>query len=245
MNLCNADFGDEPPDQFRVKTYDFSAQDIRGLLRKIVSNASERDIDQYLRKRLPLFAFISKFFSSGNHGAWVIPQAKIKPPGFDGKGLIPDYLFASQNSDGITWWVVELKSPKFRLYTQDGTGSVTETKEHSAGISQLRRYLDFCEKNQGFIRDALGLKTFTSPYGVLIAGRESELRKNPEKQAAKARFNRDSRILQVRTYDAYVRHVQYMLGLNSRVPELSHLFVELTTSHELSPFDYEQGVADT
>jgi hypothetical protein len=241
MKLCNAKFGDAPPEKFRVNPYGFTAQDIRGFLLKIIAGSNERNIDLYLRQRLSLFAFSAKFFSSGNHGSWVVPQANIKPPGFEGKGLVPDYLFASQNSDGITWWVVELKSPGMQLYTQSKSGLVTESKDHSSGISQLRGYIEYCERHQAFIRDTLGLRTFTSPYGVFIGGRENELKTSPAKQEAKARFNRDSRILQIRTYDAYIRQIQYMIGLSSKVPGLDHLFVELSTSHEVSQFDYERG----
>jgi hypothetical protein len=115
---ANADPGDYPPADYKIEPYKFTAREIRKLISLIRKNSCETDIDKHLRSNLSLLAFASKFFHSGHHGTWVIPQATIKPPSFsNGPGKIPDYLFAGDNSDGVTWWVVELKSPRHRLFT--------------------------------------------------------------------------------------------------------------------------------
>jgi hypothetical protein len=83
----------------------------------------------------------------------------------------------------------------------------------------------------------LGLRSFTSPYGILIIGREDELRKNMEKQRLKALFNRDSRVIQIRTYDAFIRHMEYIIGITSKLPFQSSLYLNLFVSHESTPRD--------
>lgn len=45
----------------------------------------------------------------------------------------------------------------------------------------MRNYIHYCTENQEFIREVLGLKSFTSPFGIIIIGRESELKKESEK----------------------------------------------------------------
>ncbi len=113
MRFANANEGDYPPKDYKIDPHDFSGRDIEKLITLIRKNVSETEIDSFLRSKLSLLSFTSSFFRTGHQGSWIIPQAKIKPSGFaNGPGLIPDYLFAGDNSDGVTWWVVDLKSPK-------------------------------------------------------------------------------------------------------------------------------------
>ncbi len=245
MKFCNSPHENGfPPDQYKIDPYDFSSKDIRELILKIIQNKNEREIDLFFRKRLSLLAFASKFFSTGHHDTWIIPQPIIRPPGFEKKGLIPDYLFAGNNSDGITWWVIELKSPKDQLYKFDKNDRVVETEKHKSAISQLTDYIEYCDQNQIFIRETLGLKSFSKPYGLLICGRESELIDSPEKQAKKAFFNRNTVHMQVRTYDAFVRELQYMIGLKSKFPLLNNILLECLIKNEIAPFDREHGIAN-
>jgi hypothetical protein len=235
---ANADPGDYPPADYKIEPYKFTAREIRKLISLIRKNSCETDIDKHLRSNLSLLAFASKFFHSGHHGTWVIPQATIKPSGFsNGPGKIPDYLFAGDSSDGVTWWVVELKSPRHRLFTENKDASVRQSAALIDGTNQLRSYIEFCERNQGYIRDVLGLRSFTSPYGILIIGRESELHANREKQRLKSLFNKDSRVIQIRTYDAFIRHMEDIMGITSRLPFLSSLYLNLFVSHESTPRD--------
>ncbi len=240
MRFANLEEFDCPPEQFRIDPYDFNEKDLRQLISLIRNNSNETEIDSLLKNKLSLLAFTSHFFRTGHHGAWIIPQARIKLPDYrGGRGLIPDYLFAGENSDGITWWVMDLKSPKDLLYKQGKNGRIVETESLLNGINQIRDYVDYCTKHQAFIRDVLGLKSFTSPFGILLIGRESELKKDRRKQNRKAQFNRDTYNIQIRTFDSFLRRIAEQARLSQELSWLGNLSTSLFTTEELSPFDRE------
>lgn len=62
MGFSNANQGDFPPKEYKVDPYDVTASDIEKLITLIRKNASETEIDLFLRKRLPLLSFTSSFF---------------------------------------------------------------------------------------------------------------------------------------------------------------------------------------
>ncbi|MBH8551709.1 DUF4263 domain-containing protein [Nostocaceae cyanobacterium CENA357] len=238
MRFANAEEADYPPKEYKVDPHSFQEGDLGQLISLIRRNVGETEIDSFLRRRLSLLSFTSSFFRTGHHNTWIIPQAKIKPGGFvNGTGKIPDYLFAGDNSDGVTWWVVDLKSPKHQIYKKDKDGRPVETAELASGISQVRDYIRYCTENQGFIREALGLKSFTSPFGVIIIGRESELRKDLSKQAYKADFNKDSQTIQIRTFDAFLRQAEFYSRSSYKLPFLAKLYSSLFVTDEISPWD--------
>lgn len=237
MRFANADVGDFPPKEYQVAPYDFTEKDLEQLINLIYDNANETEVDLLLRKRLALLSFTSGFFSTGHHRRWIIPQAKIKPSGFaNGVGLIPDYLFAGNNSDGVTWWLIELKSPKDKLY-QNKNGRIEESDKLRSAISQISEYIDFCEKHQGYIRDVLGLKSFISPYGVIIMGREHELKKDSEKQLYKSRYNKRTQTIQIRTFDAFIKQVEWYSGAAHRLPFLTKIYRKFFIINELTHHD--------
>lgn len=238
MHFANASAGDYPPKEYKVDPYNFTEDDLEKLIFLICKNAGEAEIDSLLRYNLSLLSFTSGFFRTGHHETWIIKQPIIKPSGFvNGSGQVPDYLFAGDNSDGVTWWVVDLKSPRDSLYKKDKNGRVVETAQLASGISQIKEYINFCTKNQGYIRDVLGLTSFTSPYGVLIIGRESELKQDLRKQAYKAQFNHDTQNIQIRTFDSFLRKIEFHIRSSYKLPFLAKLCKSFFTNDELSPWD--------
>jgi Domain of unknown function (DUF4263) len=238
MRFSNAEEGDYPPSQYEIDPHNFTDADLGKLISLIRKNSSETEIDIFLRNNLSLLSFSSSFFSTGHHGTWVIPQPIIKPSGFaNGAGKIPDYLFAGDNSDGVTWWVIDLKSPQDNLYKEDKTGRIVETSKLTSSISQIRDYILYCTENQGFIRDTLGVKSFVSPYGIVIIGRESELKKDIRKQSYKAQFNRDSQTIQIRTFDAFLRQIEFFARTAHKLNFLERTYSSFFVSDEISPWD--------
>ncbi|WP_341525553.1 Shedu anti-phage system protein SduA domain-containing protein [Nostoc sp. UHCC 0302] len=238
MRFANAEEADYPPKKYRIDTHNFNGDDFGRLISLIRKDAGETEIDSFLRRRLSLLSFTSSFFRTGHHDTWIIPQPEIKPRGFaNGAGKIPDYLFAGENSDGITWWVVDFKSPKHHLYKDDKNGRVVETAPLASGISQLRDYIRYCTEHQGFIRETLGLKSFTSPLGVIIIGRECELKKDLRKQAYKAQFNKDTQTIQIRTFDAFLHQIEFYSRTSYKLPFLAKLYKSIFVTDELSPWD--------
>lgn len=178
MRFANANPGDFPPDDYRIDPYDVTRSDTEGLIALIRRNASETEIDLFLRKRLPLLSFISSFFCTGHHKSWVIPQAEIKSSGFaNGSGLIPDYLFAGDNSD------------------------------------------------------------FTSPYGIIIIGRQAELERAPRKKARKSQFNRRTHTIQIKTYDALIRELVFFSEASYKLPFLTRLYTSLFFTEDSTHHD--------
>ncbi|KJH71686.1 hypothetical protein UH38_11575 [Aliterella atlantica CENA595] len=236
--FVNANKGDFPPEEYRVDPHNVTGDDIEKLITLIRKNAGETEIDLLLKNRLPLLSLTSSFFSTGHHRSWIIPQARIKPSGFtNGPGLRPDYLFAGENSDGVTWWVVDLKSPKDTLYKENGDGRIVETDKLRNAISQVDDYITYCTKHQGSIRNTLELTSFSSPYGIIIMGREAELKRDLRKQERKAQFNRRTHTIQIRTFDAFVREVEFHSKCSYKLPFLTKLYKSLFVIDELTHHD--------
>lgn len=187
---------------------DGEAEDVLRKLYKLVkSGASEREIDKLLRSNPVVFGLASRFFHAGHHGCWVFPQVKIKSASLNGSpGLVPDYLIAAKSSDGLTWWVVELKGPGEKLYKEVG-GRIVETPALQQGLAQLQEYISWCDANASSLRELLGLKDFIRPRGVLIIGRAKEMRRDVRRTEKKRYSNRSSTDITIRTWDALLRDI--------------------------------------
>jgi len=72
-----------------------------GLKKLISSMVGEKEIDDYLIANKPLWDYF--FPHTGNHGIWVIPKQQIKNKIVTSdRGLIPDYIICTKNSDGFS-----------------------------------------------------------------------------------------------------------------------------------------------
>lgn len=221
-----------PPDEFKVDPFDITPEQLGEFLLLVMRGSSETEIDVFLRKYPSILAFVSVFFSTGHHGAWILPQQLIRPRvGLQTKGPRPDYLFAGDNSDGITWWVLELKSAndKEKVWIEDKNG-FRFSDAANRGINQLTRYIDYCTVSQETIRTAFDITTFTEPKGILIIGREKEFKTSEEKRRLKARHNKNNPNLQIRTYDALIRSIMDAGEINCKLPWLQKLKTNLFTT---------------
>ena len=240
MFFANADDRYRPSDKYKIDRHSVREKDLAHLISLIRKNANETEIDAFLRKRKPLLSLASGFFQSGHDADWIIPQAKIKPSGFaNGSGLIPDYLLASKNSAGITWWVIEFKSPGHSLYKENKDKRVVPTPELDSAISQIYGYIDYCTNNLAYFRDkkGLGLESFTAPYGLIIIGREKELQQDIKKQERKRLYNRRTHDIQIRAYDAFVRKIEFLSRASYELPFLPKLYKSLFVNEEITPND--------
>lgn len=189
---------------------------LREFFRLVHRGAIERELDAFLRENPVVLGLASRMFRAGHHGCWVIPQLEIKPKTLDGNpGLIPDYVVGARSSDGITWWVLELKGPREQLYVER-EGRILESPAHLAARAQLEGYLDWCDANASHLRDVLRLPEFSRPRGVLVMGRGKEMEKDPRKQEKKKQANRRHPDIEVRTWDAFLREILELVTLDSR-----------------------------
>jgi Domain of unknown function (DUF4263) len=63
----------------------------------------------------------------GGHGRWVIPQKRL------GAECVPDFIIGARSSLGYEWTLVELESPRGRMFKRNGDPS----KELSHAIRQI------------------------------------------------------------------------------------------------------------
>ena len=176
--------------------------------------ALERDVEAFFNENPPALALALTFFQTGHHASWIIPKRTIRARLSDtSPGLIPDYLIAGANSDGVTWWVMEVKGPGARIF--GGADSAkTLSSEANRGILQLLEYIDVCAENQAYLRDQAGLKGLREPKGLILIGTDAELN-DIRNRKLRAAWNRVNPSLQIRTYSALIREVEEMLKRTS------------------------------
>ena len=189
--------------------------DVVQLNRLVQENASETEIDGFLRDHPTTLSWCLRNWSTGHHASWIVPQQQIRPK-TSIHGLKPDYLVGGKNSSGISWHVMELKSPAARLFTTNTHGRLKFSETAHEGIFQLLEYIDYCASAQSYLRDSLGLKGFREPRGLLVIGRRSEF-DEPERESMKGAWHRlaGDRLI-VTTYDALLASMKGWIELTQK-----------------------------
>lgn len=193
-------------------------EQIEGFEKLLERNAGEKALDEFLTKNPAIFCAALNNFRTGHHGAIVIPKENIRASikATPEKGLIPDFLIGGDSSNGWEWWVVELKGSDQSIFVQNTSETYFST-ETNRGICQLLEYIDFCAEYQGILRDLYKLENFREPNGLLIVGREAEIKADPTKQRLKAAWNRLHREkLEIRTFDFIGRVLRPMYEIQSK-----------------------------
>lgn len=131
---------------------------------------------------------------AANHRGWVIPQKKL------GHQFIPDFVVGGLTSLGHEWLLVELESPKAKLFNQDGEAS--KILRHA--IRQIQDWRDFLTSNLNYARNprqsnGLGLRDISpDPFGLILIGRRASL--DNETIQRRRRLAQEHRIA-IHTYD--------------------------------------------
>ncbi len=210
-----SDYPDEwPSKEFYVNQGAVTREQYHGLRALIENGASETDVEAFFNENQPALALVLTFFQTGHHASWIVPKQIIRARLSDtSPGLIPDYLIAGANSDGVTWWVMEVKVPGARIF--GGTDSAkTLSTEANRGVLQLLEYIDVCAENQAYLRDQAGLKGLREPKGLLLIGTQAEL-SDSRNRKLRAAWNRVNPSIQIRTYSALIRELEEMLKRTS------------------------------
>jgi hypothetical protein len=204
-----------PSKDFYVSQHEVTLRQHTDLRRLVNAKASETEIECFLKENPQALALILGLFQTGHHASWVIPKQAIRARlGSHKPGLIPDYLIAGANSDGVTWWVLELKGCEARAFSRSSSShSLSPTANR--GVVQLLEYIDVCSETQSNLRDQLGLKGFREPRGVLLIGTDDEYTETRRKKL-KAAWNRYMPKVQIRSYDALLREVETKLQHHSK-----------------------------
>jgi hypothetical protein len=185
-------------------------RDVERFRSVVERDGSESAIDHHLRGCPDLWSAFLHINATGHHGGQVLSQTIRPAVKGVAPGLIPDYLISGSSSDGVHWWVVELKAANTSIFSGKGR-SLRLSDTANRGIIQLLGYLDFCAENQSTLRDAFKLEKFREPKGILLIGREGELARSEERQRMKAIWNRSNHLLEIRTYDSFLRSLDHKL----------------------------------
>ena len=135
---------------------------------------SEREIEKFFGENSEVLSMAILMFSTGHHMSWIFPKEQIRPASADPVGgLIPDYLMAGAASDGVQWFVLELKGADKLAFSKEGK-RVSLSADANKGICQLLNYIDVSSRDQAYLRDGLELTGFREPQGILLIGTHDE-----------------------------------------------------------------------
>jgi|HubBroStandDraft_5_1064220.scaffolds.fasta_scaffold14277_2 hypothetical protein len=175
----------------------------------LARRATEREMERFLGANPEVLALVTFMYSTGHHAAWIYPKAHIRAPGGVSSGLIPDYVLAGANSGGVSWFLLELKSPGHKAFTKKDA-NVYLSSEANRGICQLLNYIDVASRSQGHLRDEMKLAGFREPRGILLIGTEDETQ-DEDIRSFKAAWNRMHPTLEIRSYNSLLRVVDRKL----------------------------------
>jgi hypothetical protein len=199
------------PGQWPPLTFQVSPDVVRPLQEKALhvlvdKRASVMAVNTFLRSHPELLAACLNLTSFGRDGTWIVPQKAILAPQSPiGHGLKPEFLVGGKNTDGFSWFVVELKGVRDGLFAASGRSLRLSTNANS-GLIQLLGYISYCSIVQAYLRETLHLTGFREPQGFLIVGSEVELEESAERRVARQALNHAlAGRVQVCTFEALLR----------------------------------------
>ncbi|MDQ5825876.1 MAG: DUF4263 domain-containing protein [Chloroflexota bacterium] len=164
-----------------------------------------------------------KFKMTGHHGLWVLPQQTIRERGPSGtRRLVPDYLIAAQSSEGVTYWILDLKGADADPFKRPQGHDYLAFSDHlNRGICQVLTYIDYAASVQEHFRDTHGfrMKDFREPRGMILIGTEDTLENDPERMQLRGAWNRNfANCIEIRTYGALLGQCETILDFRARTP---------------------------
>ena len=213
-NIADLDVFESPPAHWPPKEHYANQHAVRrdqceALRELLAMRASERAIEQFLADNREVLALVAFLYSTGHHAAWIYPKHQLRPPPGSPGGIIPDYVLAGANSDGVRWFILELKGANHSAFVLEGK-RVSLSRYATKGVCQLLSYMDVATRSQGYLRDEIKLTGFREPRGILMIGTEEES-SNENVREFKGAWNRMNPHLQIRSYSALLRMVEAKL----------------------------------
>lgn len=154
----------------------------------------EQDMQTYLERNPKILVHTV----GGGHGRWVIPQFRF------GSNHVADFVVGEKHSFGHEWLLVELKSPKAKMFSKKG--DPTASLIHA--IRQIQDWRSWIRKNIDYVgrqtaENGLGLIDINdSTSGLILIGREAD---NDEKNNERRRQMCIENRLSIHTYDFLLR----------------------------------------
>jgi hypothetical protein len=175
----------------------------------IAQKPSETEIELFLKGNKEILALITFLFSTGHHASWLFPKQYLRFSANNTSGKIPDYIVAGANSDGVSWYVLELKGANEKAFINNGK-RVHLSSVTNKGICQLIEYIDISTRSQSYLRDEIKLKGYREPKGILLIGTEEES-KNIQVREFKSAWNRMNSQIQIYSYNRLLRTIEHAI----------------------------------
>ncbi len=198
-----------PPKENFASQHGISVEKYYEFKELIVRRSSETVIERFFSENRNILALTIFLFSTGHHATWIYPKQTIRPSSGPTGGLIPDYILAGANSDGLSWWVLEVKGANQNAFKTEKK-RVYLSNEANKGVCQLMNYIDQSSKTQCYLRDELKLYGFREPRGVLLIGTDEES-DNEQIREFKGAWNRINPRVQIRSYSSIVKMLEKKL----------------------------------
>lgn len=183
--------------QYHVNWLDITLADVMTLSQALDKAQVEEDVQRFLTDNKQ---FLIQHLGGG-HGRYVLPKPKL------GKDLVPDYLLAEMDSEGIHWHGVELESPSTPMFTAKGEPTARLTH----AIQQVRDWREWLkhnidQANRPDSEDGLGLVGIDGnlPATILVGRRKSY---PPKFNAYRRQTTQDSNIA-IHSYDWLIDQAQ-------------------------------------
>jgi len=152
-----------PPSDFETHWDDVTSADVDELERVLDASKGERELQKFFERHPNLLVQ----HLGGGHGRWVVPQKRL------GAEFVPDFVVGELSSIGYHWELVELESPRNRMFLKNGDYSAATNH----GVGQVKRWRAWLTANARYARAArddngLGLTGIRSNLdGVVLIGR--------------------------------------------------------------------------
>ena len=177
-----------------------TAEMIGNFNRILDESGSETDIHNYLLAYPEMLYNALYKTSYGHHGMKILSKQALAPKTSYNKGMIPDFILGRDSSEGIGWFVIELKGYNDDLF-KISKSEIGFSSTANKGICQLLEYMDKGSELQSYIRDYLKLDGFRNPKGILLMGKKSELESNERKKKLRRIFHEAVPSIQLINYD--------------------------------------------
>lgn len=209
---------DWPPEDYEVNHLKANRKQLESLKALVESNASETEIENFLKNNKNILANILRLLNTGHQGAWGIPKQVMRPHGpGNQKGHIPDYILGGHSSNGFEWYVLELKGANQKILTETSNRLYFGSDANKA-ICQVIEYIDYCAEVQVYLRDTFKLKDFREPKGLILIGRETEFSNDKRREKFKSAWNRFMRHkIEIRTFDSLIREVGSIVNNKEKI----------------------------
>ncbi|WP_020521675.1 Shedu anti-phage system protein SduA domain-containing protein [Catelliglobosispora koreensis] len=190
----------------RTGAHDATPDDVAAYNLALESADDEKPLQRYFTDHPWMLA--------GELGAgcrWVIPETRL------GAEFRADFLIARLDSRGVRWTLVELESPRARLFTKDRR----PRKELAKGLNQILEWRAWLNDNRSYARrggrTGLGLYDIDGEAcsGLVLIGRGNDRTETDRELLQRHEFRNN---VQIHSYDWIVREAQQRMTFRKEHP---------------------------